>query len=178
MQNKPNILFSAAALFECLDDEREAVNDWVANIAEEDMRGMDIDVLTSQVMAKFRTAPLEISGEDEFEQTAEKNGNQLTVTIPFAGDSLLWRARPNFGSSLLLKGLVDSERKRLILTYFNPNNTGIAWCQQEFQRRLTLIRQNIQSQADMLSQHTTRIAHWARRAIDLRKQQMAADGTR
>ena len=176
MQNKPSTLFSTAVLFACLDHEREEVNDWVSKIADEDMRGMDIEALTTQVMAKFHIAPLEIAGENEFEQTFEKNGNQLTVTIPFAGDPLLWLARPNFGSSLLLEGLVDEEGKRLILTYLNPNNTGIGWCQQQFQRRLALIRQNIQSQADMLSQHPTRIANWARRAIDLRKQQMAADG--
>ena len=177
MQNKPSTLFSTVPLFECLDHEREEVNDWVSKIADEDMRGMDIEALTTQAMAKSHIAPLQIAGKNEFEQTFEKNGNQLTVTIPFAGDPLLWLARPNFGSSLLLKGLVDAERKRLILTYLNPNNTGSAWCLQEFQLRLALIRQNIQSQADMLSQHPTKIAHWARRAIDLRKQQMAADGT-
>ena len=177
MQNKPNTLFSTATLFECLDDDKDAVKHRVAEIAEEDMRGMGIDALTTQVMAKFHIAPLEIAGEHEFEQTFDKNGNHLTVTIPFAGDPLLWLARPNFGSSLLLEGFVDEEGKRLILTYLNPNNTGIAWCQQQFQRRLALIRQNIQSQADMLSQHPTRIANWARRAINLRKQQMAADGT-
>ena len=177
MQNKPNILFSTAPLFECLDDDKDAVKHRVAEIAEEDMRGMGIDALTTQVMAKFYIAPLEIAGEDKFEQTFEKNGNQLTIKIPFAGDPHLWLARPDLGSSFILKGFVDEERKRLILTYLNPNNTGSAWCLQEFQMRLALIRQNIQSQADMLLQHPTKIAHWARRAIDLRKQQMAADGT-
>ncbi len=75
-----------------------------------------------------------------------------------------------------MKGFVDAQRKQLILTYLNADSTGIAWCQKEFQRRLALIRQYIQSKADMLNQHPASLAHWARRAIDLRKQQMAADG--
>ena len=58
MQNKPNTLFSTASLFESLDDERDAVNYRVAEIAEEDMRGMGIDKLNTQVVAKFHTAPL------------------------------------------------------------------------------------------------------------------------
>ena len=86
MQKKPNTLFSTVPLFECLDDDKDAVKHRVAEIAEEDMRGMDIDALTTQVMAKLHIAALEIAGEDKFEQTCEKNGNQLTVKIPLTGD--------------------------------------------------------------------------------------------
>ena len=56
------LCFLTPLLFECLDYEREAVSDWVANLSEEDMRGMGIDELTTQVMAKFYIAPLEIAG--------------------------------------------------------------------------------------------------------------------
>ena len=54
--------FLTPLLFESLDYEREGVSDWVANLSEEDMRGMGIDELTPQVMAKFYIAPLEIAG--------------------------------------------------------------------------------------------------------------------
>ena len=86
IQNKQNTLFSTAPLFECLDDDKDAVKHRVAEIAEEDMRGMGIDELSTQVVAKFHIAPLEISVEEKFEQTIEMNGNQLTVKIPLTGD--------------------------------------------------------------------------------------------
>lgn len=174
MLSKPIRLFSSDALIVSQQYELAGLIERVANISQDEFEANSVEVLTSAILGDLFIAPLQLADENAFVQSATLNGNQLQVEIPYAGGHHLWHVRPNFSNSLELWGAIDTQRSVLVLSYQNPNNTGVAWCQQEFQKRLALIRQYISYQTTMLAELQAKLPLRLQRAIDLRKQKLNA----
>jgi hypothetical protein len=179
MLSRPVPLFSNRLFFESQDYELAGVTERVKNIAQDEFDGTSAEVLATAILHDFGTfRPLLLADEAEFIHTSALNGNHLQIEIPYAGDHELWLVRPNCSNSLVLLGAIDEQRSVLVLSYQNPNQnpniTGAAWCLQEFQKRLALIRQCISYQTNMLAAIQASLPLLVKRAIDLRKQQANA----
>ena len=184
-----NQLFSGGDLSFALDNKLSGIKASVNNISREQFLATSVETLIEHLSSPLLIEPLvlhekqmqmdhaetqvDVTGRFDYDMgcggRVHTTGHRLTFYIPFAGDTGLWKLRPNMWISGMPRGEIDSRRSMLALSFTNTSNTEPERYKQELESSLSGVRQLIASQKQLLDQYHSRIPGELRSAIEHRR---------
>lgn len=191
-RNDRDYLFHDGDLSATIDAQTRSIKDVVERIPRDQFLATSVDTLVEniesqlsidplvlhedQIQMEHRETKINVTGRFDYgsfdNHTVMADGHELRFFIPFSGESILWKMRPNVWSSMIPQGEIDDRRKILTLRFSNTSNTASEWYQRELESSLQLIRQSISAQASMLLSYQTSLSRAVREYVTYRHQQI------
>lgn len=185
------ILFANQDLSAFLRARLNAVAAYISGIPRDQFLATSIDTLVESVLDKYSIEPLavaeeqmqmensetriDVSDRDDYLLTNGRkvlvDGHQFRFFLPFSGDTALWTLRPNLMGGEP-RGVVDSSRNLLTLTYSNTIHSSPEWYQQQLQQTLQSIRNYVGNQGLLVAQFNNDLKRRVPDMIAQRREQL------
>jgi hypothetical protein len=186
----PAHLFSEGDLSATLDGQRNRAIQAVEQVSKDQFLATTVDTLVEHLASRHTITPItvhedqmtmdqkearvNVTGRSDYFSSHDGRelfvaGHELIFFLPFSGDELLWKLRPNTWSSMSPVGEVDSRQSWLKLTFTNTSNSGAEQYKQELESQLSQIRQYVGWQLQMVLPFNQSLAGQIRSAVELRR---------
>ncbi len=162
----------------------------VDSISEKAFKLTSVDDLVAHIASKMEVEPLTINEANATRSQRETkvdvgrdprvvnihggsifvDGVEVTVSIPFSGQSELWGMRPNVIGMNLPKGKV--ERHRINLVFAMRNERVKSELPTDLKQTLESIRKHLSLQREMIEQHNRRLPEVVRQHVERRKRNL------
>jgi len=191
-------LFSDGDLSATLRAHFEKISDRVAQLSEAELMGSELEDLRNQILPDFLVAPLAIDLENQSISREEIQvdvtgdgsryfssdrgphyvpGTRLSFEIPFTGDPMLWKLKPDRWQSVFPYGIVrssgnDSTGVLEVIVDF-PSDVGPERAKETFDRNLRSVNFYLDSQRTQVEAEMSKLPGLIDRSIESRKQRIA-----
>lgn len=185
-----NYLFADGDLWSVLRSHFEGIPKRVDAIPKDIFDAMSDESLLEQLSSEFLVNPL-VLNESGLEMTQEEikvdvsgdfrralfsdrgpfyvDGVRVTVIVPYTGDAILWRLKPNEWQTIFPQGEIRESEGTLHLAFEQPTDEEPARIKEALDRALENIRFYVGSQHRQIAAENLRLPELLRQAISRRR---------
>lgn len=192
MRGNRNYLFSDGDLQSAIDNQIQTARNAVMSLPRDQFLGTSADTLVEHFSAQYKISPLllleeqvsmdreeaqiDVTGHFDYAQSYSgrtiAKGVRLTFYYPFTGEATLWKLRPNQWSSMFPLAGIDARRSLLTIRLENTSNVAPEQFKQSLNSQLSLIRDYISWQTQMLSAFNSDLHRQIRQCVDQRRAEL------
>ena len=190
MRGERQYLFHEGDLSATLDNHNQGVGQKVDSIPRDQFLATPVDDLVQHIAGQMMVTPLTIYEDRMTRDQAEIKidvagwpdrftrgdgpclipGIRVAIAMPFTGDPVLWRLRPNTFSSVLPIGVVRGST--LEMTFEMPLDQDLQRIKKALDENLDLIRKHIGWQSQTIEQFNRNIDGTVRARVEARRQHL------